>query len=76
MPSGDADFNPGNDDPDVGGAIADDLGRAVRAAPTGSPAHIELERRYDYLWGGVGRMVRDGIDDWWDGPKTDDATLA
>lgn len=35
----------------------------------GSPARIELERRYDWLEDAVGRMNQDADDNWWDGPE-------
>lgn len=77
MVSSDADYNPGNNDPDVGDAIAEGLGRADTTVPTGSPAAIELERRHTYLSQGVSRMeYYDEADKWWDGPKKGDATVA
>ena len=69
MESEDDDFNPGNNEPDVGRAICKSLWGTKRAAPEGSPAQVELQRRYEYLWDGVGRMVHDADDNWWDGPS-------
>ena len=69
MDSGDDEFNPGNNEPDVGIAMCKSLWRAKREAPEGSPVQVELQRRYEYLWDGVGRMIHDASDNWWDGPS-------
>lgn len=66
----DIDWNPGNSDPDVGDALAQTLHRAGRAAPAGSPAEAELERREEYLWAAVGRTeYGEPVTNWWDGPS-------
>ena len=64
MPSGDTKFNPGNNE------------QAAQAVQTGSPAEVELDRRHDYLWEAVGRMVHDEDDKWWDGPGDQGAIVA
>ena len=70
MPQGDIDWNPGNNDPDVGGVIEDKLRDAIRSAPRGSAREKELVRRMDYLWAGLGRMdYGEPLDNWWDGPR-------
>lgn len=75
MPTGDIDWNPGDNDPSVGGAIADSLGRTITATPRGSPARKELQRRWDYLWAAVGRLeYGEPTGNWWDGPSKLDLT--
>lgn len=67
---GDLDFNSGNSDPAVGGAIYKALISAIRAArqaAPGGPAETELVRRVDWLWDAVGSMMHWADDDWWDG---------
>ena len=69
----DIDWNPGNNDPDVGGIIDDKLIAARRAAVRGSPRQIELDRRQEYLWEAVGPMTYgEPTYNWWDGPPRRD----
>lgn len=64
----DNDWNPGNNDPDTGGAIADALCDAIQAAERGSARRKELSRRQEYLWRAVGPMTYgDPTTNWWDG---------
>ena len=77
LDTGDIDWNPGNNDPDVGGAIDRSLIRAMRAPPAYSPASRELGRRQEYLWAAVGRMeYSEPTTNWWDGPAVDRSSTA
>ena len=69
--TGDIDWNPGNNDPDVGRVLDQKLNEAIQAAPAGGPAETELLRRWNWLWAAVGRMEygEEAITDWWDGPS-------
>ena len=78
MQSAEEDWNPGNNEPDVGGAIDDILSEAARAAwrtAPDSPETVELERRQEYLWDGLGRMKHHAEDHWWDGPNRPDLSF-
>ena len=69
------DWNPGNNEPNVGGVIDDKLSEAARAAwrvAPDSPETVELERREEYLWKAVGRMEHNAEDHWWDDPPRPD----
>ena len=68
MSTGDIDWNPGNNDPDAGGAIDDHLRAASRSATRGSARRKELDRREEYLWEAVGPMTYgEPTFNWWDG---------
>ena len=68
MPTGDIDWNPGNNDPDVGGVLDNKLTAASFAAARGGPRQKELRRREKYLWEAVGPMkYGEPTYNWWDG---------
>lgn len=64
----DVDWNPGNNDPGVGGALDRGLNAFIRALPAGSPVKTELQRREAWLWDAVGRQeYGEPLTNWWDG---------
>ena len=69
-------YNPGNNDPDMGDHIRDQLELAVDDAAPGSDARRELERRYEYIDRAVGHMVQSEQDiKLWD-PYPPESTLS